>query len=68
MDIILLNIFNRLTLVAPALSTYLLIGHMTGAVILGYEQLHKQSPEPQLSAVHYTDTRPARNVICSSGA
>ena len=33
-----------------------------------HKQLHIQSPEPQLSTVHYTDTRPTRNVVCPSGA
>ena len=33
-----------------------------------HKQLHIQSPEPQLSTVHYTDTRPTRNVVCLSGA
>ena len=31
-------------------------------------QLHLQSPLPQLSPVHYTDTHPTRNVVCPSGA
>ena len=33
-----------------------------------HKQLHLQSREPQLSPVHYTDTRPTRNVVCPSGA
>ena len=33
-----------------------------------HKQLHIQSPYPQLPTVHFTDTRPTRNVVCSSGA
>ena len=33
-----------------------------------HKQLCLQSPQPQLSPVHYTDTHPTRNVVCPSGA
>ena len=33
-----------------------------------HKQLHFQSPQPQLSPGHLTDTHPSRNVVCPSGA
>ena len=33
-----------------------------------HKQLHIQSSYPQLPPIHYTDTRPTRNVVCPSGA
>ena len=33
-----------------------------------HKQLHVQSPLPELPTIHYTDTRPTRNVVCPSGA
>ena len=44
---------------------FIIIPHNT---ITLHKQLHIQSSLPQLSPVHYTDTRPTRNVICPSSA
>ena len=33
-----------------------------------HKQLYLQSPQPQLSPLHYTDTHPTRNVVCPSDA
>ena len=44
---------------------FIIIPHNT---ITLHKQLYLQSPKPQLSPVHYTDTHPTRNVVCPSGA
>ena len=44
---------------------FIIIPHKT---ITLHKQLLLQSPQPQLSPVHYTDIHPTRNVVCPSGA
>ena len=44
---------------------FIIIPHNT---ITLHKQLHLQSPQPQLSPLHFTDTHPTRNVVCPSSA